>query len=320
MYKIKQNPEDFIVKEINSIDINDSGKYLVCLLKKRNYNTIRAVQQIANALSINVKHIGFAGAKDKNAITEQYISITGVKKDKVKGIKLKDIELEFVGYSSAPISLGDLKGNEFIISVRNLTNKEIEKVESKLKGKLLMPNYYGEQRFSKDNVQIGRNLIKSKFKESVELILKTDPDCKEDMNEHLRVHKNDFIGALNILHKKLLMMYVHAYQSYLWNKCLDAYLKKSKKDIKLPLIGFGTEIEDDAIEKIIDDVMEEEGITFRSFINKQISVLSLEGAKRDAFVEIENLEILEKGEDFVKISFNLSKSSYATIAISFLLD
>lgn len=320
MYKLKQFPEDFIVKEISNLSFKDLGKYAICLLKKRNYTTIRAIEQIARVLNKKIKDIGFAGTKDKRAITEQYISLKDVNKENIGKIKLKDIELKFVGYSDKPISLGDLERNEFIITIRNLKEKEISNLEKKIKEKCLMPNYFGKQRFSKNNVKIGKLLLKSGFKEALKLILETNPDYKEKIEEYIKKKPNDFVGALRLMPKKLLILYVHAYQSYLWNKTLEEYLKINKKNVKIQLIGFGIEIENKEINKIITKIMKEEGITFRTFINKQIHEISLEGSLRDAFVEIKDLKILEKGKDFLKIGFKLKKGSYATVAVDFLLN
>ena len=75
MYKIKQIPEDFVVREISGIRPSEHGKYTYFLLKKRNYTTQRAVKAIADALHIPEKRFGFAGNKDKNAITEQLCSV-----------------------------------------------------------------------------------------------------------------------------------------------------------------------------------------------------------------------------------------------------
>lgn len=314
MYRIKQYPEDFIVKEISNLSLKDSGEYLICLLKKKNYTTIRAIEQIATLLNKKPKDIGFAGIKDKNAVTEQFISIKNINKGDIKKIKLKDIELEFIGYYDKPISLGDLEGNEFIITVRNF-NGDIN-----LKRKTIMPNFFGEQRFSKNNIKIGKLLLKSDFKEALELILKSNIDYEHKIKDFMNKKPNDFVGALKLIHKKLLVLYVHAYQSYLWNKTLGEYIKNNKKNIKIPLIGFGTEIKDKEINKIIRKIMEKENITFRSFINRSIPEISLEGDLRKAFVEIKDLKILEKGKDFVKLSFKLPKGSYGTVGVDFLLN
>ena len=322
MYKIKQSPEDFIVKEIADMKLNPLGNYAICILKKTNYNTIRAIEQIAKYLRINPKDVGFAGSKDKQAITEQYISIKNAKKQDIEKIKLKDIELQFVGYSDAPLSLGDLNENEFIITVRNLSNKEINSLENKTKKnkKITMPNYFGEQRFSETNVEIGKELVKSSFEKALILILGTNPDNKEQMKEFLADNPKNFVGALRLIHKKLLILYVHAYQSDLWNKTLKEYAKKNHKNIKIPTIGFGTEIEDKNLRKIIEKIMKDENLTFRSFINRSIPELTSEGGSRDAFIEIKNLKLIEKGKDWIKITFKLNKGSYATVAIAFLFN
>ena len=75
MYKIKQQPEDFRVVEIPNYEIRDKGEYPIFLLRKRNYTTEQAIQKVADYFHIKPKFIGYAGIKDKKAITEQYISI-----------------------------------------------------------------------------------------------------------------------------------------------------------------------------------------------------------------------------------------------------
>lgn len=321
MYQLKKHPEDFIVREITNLSFKDSGNYLVCILKKKDYTTIRAVEQIAKSLGVKVKDIGFAGIKDKNAVTEQYISVKGVYREDIGEVKLKDIELKIVGYLDKPISLGDLEGNEFVITIRELQKKEMQGLEKKIKGKCLMPNYFGEQRFSKHNVEIGKSLLKSDFKKALKLILKTDIDYEKEIKESIKDKPNDFVRALKLIPKKLLKLYVHAYQSYLWNRCLEEYIKVGGvKGAKIPLIGFGTEIDDEKVEGIVDKVMDEEKVGFRSFINRSIPEISLEGDMRDAFVEIKEFKVLDKGKDFVKIGFVLPKGSYATVGVDFLLN
>ncbi len=219
MYKIKQIPEDFVVKEVNNIKLKENGNYSYFILKKKNYTTEKAVSTIAHYLEINRKNIGYAGSKDKNAITEQMISIQGF--NKTKGIKLKDIELIYKGKGDERISLGDLNGNEFIITVRNL-NKENIKINSKT---ISIPNYFDEQRFSKNNYLVGKSILKKDFKKAVDLILKDSSEktsgFEEDVNKHISRSPNDFIGAIKKIPKKIRMMYVHAFQSLIFNKTVS---------------------------------------------------------------------------------------------------
>ena len=150
MHKIKQVPEDFVVKEKSSVNFGKEGEYSYFLMGKRDYTTVKAIETIAKSAHAKSKDLGFAGSKDRRAITEQVISFRGSEK-RLEGLKLNDIELKFLGKGSKPVSLGDLEGNNFEIVVRNITDspKPINKIT----------NFFGEQRFSKQNVDVGKVLL-----------------------------------------------------------------------------------------------------------------------------------------------------------------
>lgn len=311
MYKIKQIPEDFVVKEILSLDL-DHGNYSYYLLKKINYSTIKTVEKIAERLRINKKYINFAGNKDKKAVTEQFVSIN---KGPEKGLQLKDISLEFLGKGKERINLGSLEGNEFIITVRNLTEKDLEKFEKNVKNRKKILNYFDEQRFgfNKNNHIVGKLIVKKDFKKACSLI-------------EIDLKGNDFVGALKRINKKVLRLYVHAYQSYLWNETVNQYLNFNEKIInKIPIIGFSTEMEDEDIKKIIKEIMEKEGINFRDFIIREIPEISSEGGSRDLFVKVKDFKIMDKegdelniGKRKIVLKFALPKGCYATIVVRFL--
>ena len=116
MYKIKIIPQDFVVKEMSKISLESSGQYAYFILKKINYSSVRALEILSEKLNIKLKNIGFAGNKDKNAVTEQKISIKNFPHQRGKifaDYKLNNIELKYLGNGKIPISLGDLNGNEF---------------------------------------------------------------------------------------------------------------------------------------------------------------------------------------------------------------
>jgi tRNA pseudouridine13 synthase len=321
VYKIKQLLEDFVVKEISSLKPLGSGDYTYFILKKKNYTTVRAIQHIADKLHLPVKFFGFAGNKDKNAVTEQIVSVKGIDEKKLEKINLKDIETVYVGKGDKPLSLGDLEGNKFKITVRNI-DKQPKKISK-------IPNYFGEQRFSKNNAEIGKSIIKGDFKGAVALILNNEGDYEKDIKRYLRKSPNDFIGALRIIPKKILRMYVHSYQSYLWNRTVGRYLisNSNSKNIKIPLIGFGTELEDNYVGTIIKDILREEGIDLRDFVVRSIPESSSEGSTRNLFVTIQDFTVgnleddeLNKGKKKVTIQFRLPKGSYATVALRYLFQ
>ncbi len=332
MYKLKQLPEDFVVTEISSIQKSEQGKYLYFWMKKTERNTLNAVKELANRFRIREKDIGFAGSKDKHAVTEQLISFTGVKKENVERIKIRDVVLGFYGCGNEPISLGNLVGNKFEIVIRNLDREKIEKID-------YMENYFDEQRFSENNVSIGKYLLKKDFAEAVSLI----DELK--VQKYLEQKPKDYVGALKVLPLRLLRMYVNAYQSYLWNKTVAEYFKKNGKvlrkvpysegelvfvsntddfkNLKIPVIGFGQEdFGDKKIQAIIEQIMKEEALSCADFIIKQIPELTLEGELRKVVVSVQDLKIGRKAKDELnpkkkktKINFALPKGSYATMVI-----
>lgn len=300
MYIIKQKPEDFAVKEITVIEPAKSGNFSYILMKKRNITTMDAIQQIADFLRIDVKHIGFAGIKDKNAVTGQYISVPAGQEKRLEHFKSRNIRLEFLGKGEKRISLGDLKGNSFEIVVR----------DAKEPGKLdRFVNYFGEQRFSENNIRIGRAIIKGELEKAAMI-------CRErQVMDHLKRNKRDYVGALKRLPKKLLTLYVNAYQSYLWNLAVKEYLEENKNpddSISVEILGFGTEFKDENIKNIYEKMMGKEKINQRDFIVRRMPDLSSEGDARKVFVEPENLRIEKIDRKTYRLSFFLPKGCYAT--------
>jgi len=333
-YIIKQKPEDFIVKEVpNKIFNKINGKYLIYSLKKINRNTEDCIQHLSRTLKVPRKFLGFAGTKDHNAITEQYISVFNVQnlKSKIENIKgLENFSLEFIGYLDNPLSLGDLATNKFEITIRALDKKvDIENPHSII-------NYFDEQRFSKNNHIIGKAIIKKDFENAVEELKKQN----QTNNELIKTYKQDYIRILRLVPKKTLKFYVHAYQSYLFNELCKKiiiddkinhfkinyvlgelfFATKEPKNYSLPIIGFGSEIQEK--NSLVFNLLKKEDIDQRDFIIKQIPELSSFGTQRDFVAKVIDFSCTELEDDEfnkdkfkVKISFELAKGSYATIVV-----
>lgn len=320
LFEIKNVPEDFYVREISNIKVKKTGEYTYFLLKKINYNTETAIQKIARIIKKPRKLFGFAGSKDKIAVTEQVCSFRG----KIKSFKIEDIEVDVLGYGDIPVSLGDLKDNFFRIVVTNAERRpHLSQVI----------NYFDDQRFGRNNKQVGELIIKKEFEKAAKIIQETEK-CGNISN-------NDYIGFLRKIPKKILQMYVHAYQSYLWNSVVDEYIKKRYKyrEIKyclgglaiplqkvpnknIPIVGFGTEFEDKDIKKIYENLMKKEKIILRDFIVRSMPELTNEGSLRDLTVEPKDFTISEnnKKEKSYVVEFILQKGSYATMVIKTLFS
>jgi tRNA(Glu) U13 pseudouridine synthase TruD len=282
---IKEKPEDFRVEEIIDLD-KKPGNYLYIKLTKKNRNTLDVVSELSRKLKIQRKDIGYAGIKDKRAVTTQYISIRGISK---LDIELKECTYEVLHKASVPIVMGSLKANKFKI-----------KIDFIPKQKPSMINLFGEQRFSENNEVIGKLIFQSKFKEALELI------DSEVAAEYLIDHVNDYVGAIRRVDKKLVKLYLHAYQSHLWNKVASDY----KKVIEIPLMSFNAKYPNKQIELLYEKLLKREEMTKRDFIIKQIPELTPVATYRHSVVKITNYKFNKP-----YVEFQLPKGSYATTAL-----
>lgn len=345
MFELKKTCEDFIVTEIPLDDFvlntNDAGKNThihVYQLEKINYTTERAVSQICRSLRIPRKWVSYAGTKDKNAVTKQFITIQNVSKEKITALELKDIKLLFVGYAKEHLSLGKLKGNRFSIVVRNLD--ETLEIQKDFPNSFFVPNYFDEQRFSINNVKIGLALLKKDFKEAVRILTSEDDDFSQKLKSYLETRENDFVGALTLLPKKTLLFFVHSVQSFIFNECLCSLIKNKFENSKavdysqgkliftkdlinelidetLPLVGYDSDLSGEQ-EKILGNL----SLDKMDFIIKQLPFLTLEGSERNIFQEVNECKLVNITDDKLnkeklcaEITFTLSKGSYATIVI-----
>lgn len=298
MYSIKNKPEDFIVDEVINLNL-DSGKYIYFKLKKENFTTIKALELIARKLNLKFKNFGFAGNKDKKAITTQSCSVLRANEDKLKDLKLNNIKIEIIGRGKIPISLGDLEGNNFRVFVK----------AEKIKKTDFFVNYYGEQRFgiNCNNHSIGKCLLERNFKQA----------CNS-----LGLSEINPINSLREFGTRKLKFFLHSYQSYLWNSlvyeklkekdgfeapyCLGKYkfLDKKIKNFKLNLPNFDTED--------YDHILKKENLTKEAFLIRELPELVSETSFRDIITEVKDLRV-KKGKEGYFLSFFLNKGSYATV-------
>ena len=254
---LRGEAEDFVVEEVPAGPWKETGQYLILRLTKRNWEQQRLVKEMAKALGISHRRISWAGTKDRNAVTSQYISIHGLEPEALERITLPDVRLEPAGRSDHPIALGELKGNLFKIRIRDCDPSGLaERVEEVTRAAGSgFPNYVGIQRFGVIRPVthlVGERILRGDLegavltylgatfpaesagvREAREGFLK-DRDVKEAIRQfpvrltferamlhHLDGHPGDYPGALKALPPRLLSMFVSAFQSFLFNTLLS---------------------------------------------------------------------------------------------------
>src|SRR5256712_12706307 len=108
---LKATAEDFVVEEISSPPATGiDGRYTIASLRARNWETNRLVRELARALHIGRRRIGFAGTKDKRALTTHSLSFENVPPEAIKALRRKDIEALDIFRSDLPLELEALLG------------------------------------------------------------------------------------------------------------------------------------------------------------------------------------------------------------------
>ncbi|MGM9488188.1 tRNA pseudouridine(13) synthase TruD [Ideonella sp. YS5] len=156
--------EDFIVTELPLQLPSGEGEHVWLDIEKNGANTAFVAQQLAEAAGVQEKDVGYAGLKDRYAITRQWFSIYLPKGETPDLTQLQHPEFKVLSQSRHVKKLrpGDLQGNRFRIVLRDVTGDR-NAIEANLKAVAShgVPNYFGAQRFGHDggNVEQGRSML-----------------------------------------------------------------------------------------------------------------------------------------------------------------
>ena len=160
---LKLQPEDFQVDEIPLVSPCGEGEHIYLHIKKREVNTHWVGRLLAEKFGVKEQDVSYAGQKDRYAVTTQWFSIYAPKIEMqldARPFPDEDIEILQQIRHSKKLRRGDLVGNRFNITLRNVvsndsSNESLEqlkqKVEDNLNGIKLngVPNYFGLQRFGR---------------------------------------------------------------------------------------------------------------------------------------------------------------------------
>jgi len=247
--KLKQRPEDFIVREAYRFDEDPRGPWRVYLMDKQKLSTFEAVQRICTRMRIPPAAVSFCGLKDKQGRTEQLVAIRG--KDAV--MQEPDLRLKFLGRSAEPLSAANLTANRFAVTVRDLGEEDVARLASSVAEvrRVGVVNYFDSQRFGAlkhGQGFIAKDLIRGQIEHALHnYMAKPSPLDKSDDAKvkafweknwgdwekhcpykavaryrnvllHLREHPDDWAGAFLQIEPRYRALLIFEYQSWLWNE------------------------------------------------------------------------------------------------------
>ncbi|KAH0563898.1 pseudouridylate synthase 7 homolog [Cotesia glomerata] len=267
------------------------GPYCKFILHKVNIDTMDALNQLAVNLRIRANNLNYSGTKDRRARTTQWVSVKQIHPSSILEAA-KRVRGLFVGnfeFVKNPLKLGTLKGNHFSIALRNITasDQEIESAMTSLRDNGFV-NYYGLQRFGSvatiPTYEIGKALLKGNYQEAVDLLLKPRDNDYRDMAEAREcyaktkdakqalklIQRPDKIeakllqgiatngpnspqNALDSIPRNTLLMYIHSYQSLVWNNMISRRIKEFGRK---PIVGDLVYASDSVADKVEVEVEE----------------------------------------------------------------
>ncbi|XP_021517118.1 pseudouridylate synthase 7 homolog isoform X2 [Meriones unguiculatus] len=274
------------------------GSYCHFVLYKENKDTMDAINVLSKYLRVKPNIFSYMGTKDKRAITVQEIAVLKISAQRLAHLNkcLMNFKLGNFSYQKTPLKLGELQGNHFTVVLRNITgtDEQVQQAMQSLKETGFI-NYYGMQRFGTTAVptyQVGRAILQNSWTEVMDLILKPRSGaekgylvkCREEWAKtkdpasalkKLPVKRcvegqllrglskygmKNIVSAFGIIPRNNRLMYIHSYQSYVWNNMVskrieDYGLKPVPGDLVLKG-ATATYIEDDDVDNYsIHDVV-----------------------------------------------------------------
>lgn len=150
---LRSTEEDFRVDELSAYEPSGEGEHTFLRFEKRGMTTPYAISQIARALKLQPRDVGYAGLKDRHAVTTQTVSLPRVDPERVAALDLPGLRVLSVARHRNKLRAGHLRGNRFELRVRELpgpvdgaldrARRVVEVVGAGV------PNYFGEQRFGR---------------------------------------------------------------------------------------------------------------------------------------------------------------------------
>ncbi len=152
MPRIRSVPEDFEVEEVLLYPTEGVGAHLYLQVEKRLCNTDEVARSLARTLNLPRREVGYAGRKDRVAVTRQWFSVPASSAERLDDWKLPGARILERQLHTEKLRVGQLRGNRFRLVVREVDEVSGKRAEQRLAevARQGLPNRFGRQRFGRD--------------------------------------------------------------------------------------------------------------------------------------------------------------------------
>ena len=354
---LKITTEDFIVEELPLYEPSRAGGHTFFAIRKRNLSTLEAINRIARELQVTPRDFGYAGLKDKNAITTQVLSVEGVPPEQIMKIEQPDIEVLWAKRHAHKLRVGHLRGNRFQITLRDFAQDRLSVVKTIMERLATegVPNRFGVQRFGNKNDShlIGKALLKSDWETVVRYMLADDTPQTNSVARRMQrelVRKSAEKAVMSIPHR-LRKLFLSAYQAYLFNCVLekraphlgklldgdlavkhsngapflvtDASVEQHRADVleispSGPIFGYKMRLPANPVLTLETSLLTDEGIRPEKF--RKVLGIRLPGARRPLRMPMTRHEVSAVDNANIRLNFTLPAGGYATVVLEEVLS
>ena len=376
---IRNRLEDFRVEEIPLYEPCGEGDHLYLTIEKRGLTTYDLLRQMAIALNCRERDLGYAGLKDAQAVTRQTVSVPLRKPENVSGLDIPGVKILSAALHRNKLRPGHLAGNHFRIRLHQPDQGSLQRANDVLAhlAEAGVPNRFGDQRYGAlgNSHHIGRAILRQDYTTAVTEIIGdplaiTHPGWREaatayrggdiqtaieKLPRHCRperelltllINGKNAKKAILSMPRKLLRLYLSAYQSSLFDRLVDMRMTSLNKiwpgDIAFkhangacfavtdpaaeqqradtfeisptaPLYGFKVRLAEAQAGLLEESLLDKEKLTLQSF--RLSGGLAMEGERRPLRVPIHAATCTADADDLL-LSFSLPKGSFATTVLA----
>ena len=257
--KIKQRPEDFVVREGYRFEQDPEGPVWVYRMDKQKVSTLQALERLSKDFGVRHRNLSICGLKDKQGRTEQLVGVFGGALGTGEVVQSGDLRLKLIGRVAQPLTSANITANRFEVTVRDLSEPEALRVAESVAEvhRAGVVNYFDSQRFGflkHGQGFIAKHLLRGEWEQALRSFLATpseldksdDAKVKAFWRDHwgewllrapheagkryapvlrqLREDPRDFKGAFMHIDRRLRAMVLFELQSFVWNEGAKRYL------------------------------------------------------------------------------------------------
>lgn len=161
--RLRAEPEDFVVEEVLDAPPSGHGPHTWVLVEKRLRTTDEVARSLARTLNLPSREVGYAGRKDRRAVTRQWFSLPALEPARALDLEIEGVRVLAAERHGEKLRLGALRGNRFALNIRGVDDHQARRARQRLDHLMDrgLPNAYGRQRFGRhgDNAVRGRAIL-----------------------------------------------------------------------------------------------------------------------------------------------------------------